>query len=64
MGHRAEVVALRDGWERNEISPCELWACVNTGHTTKREALRWIDTQYNMLYNRYSKYNIWRANEG
>ena len=41
MEHRAEVIALRDGWERNEISSCEIWAYVNSGYITKREAL-WI----------------------
>jgi len=41
MTQRAEVLALRDGWERNEISSCEVWACVNSGYITRREAL-WI----------------------
>lgn len=41
MEQRAEVESLRDKWERNEISSCEIWACVNTGYITKREAL-WI----------------------
>lgn len=41
MEHRAEVIALRDGWQRNEISSCELWAYVNSGYITQKEAL-WI----------------------
>jgi hypothetical protein len=38
---RAEVIALRDQWERNEISSCEIWAYVNLGYITQKEAL-WI----------------------
>lgn len=41
MEQRAEVLALRDGWERNEISSCEIWDYVNTGYISKSEAL-WI----------------------
>ena len=41
MEHRAEVLALRDGWQRNEISSCELWDYVNSGYITQKEAL-WI----------------------
>jgi len=41
MAHRAEVIELREQWWRNEISSCELWACVNSGYITQKEAL-WI----------------------
>ena len=41
MTQRAEVIALRDGWERNEISSCEIWALVNERYITEAEA-HWI----------------------
>ena len=41
MEHRAEVQRLLEQWERNKISSCEIWAYVNSGYITKREAL-WI----------------------
>jgi hypothetical protein len=41
MKQRAEVIALRDGWERNEISSYEIWALVNERYITEAEAL-WI----------------------
>ena len=41
MEQRAEVEALRDKWERNEISSCEIWNLCNSGYITRREAL-WI----------------------
>lgn len=41
MTHRAEVRLLRDLWNRNEISSCEVWAYFRDGYITKSEAL-WI----------------------
>lgn len=41
MEQRAEVQILRDKWERNEITSCDIWDYVNRGYITKREAL-WI----------------------
>jgi len=41
MTQRAEVLALRDKWEHNEITSCDIWDYVNRGYITRREAL-WI----------------------
>jgi len=41
MTQRAEVLELRDGFERNEISVGEIWAYFNDGYISESE-VHWI----------------------